>query len=200
MLANDKDFLATRVSYKLNLRGPSLTVQTACSTSLVAVQLACQALLAGQCDVALAGGVSINVPRVTGYLYEPGMILSPDGHCRAFDARAQGTVAGEGVGVVVLKRLREALADRDHVRAVILGAALNNDGSLKVGYTAPSVDGQAAVIALAHAMAGDRPRDDHLSRGPRHRNRARRSDRNRGADARHSGPPRSGGSSARSGP
>jgi acyl transferase domain-containing protein len=157
MLANDKDFLATRVSYKLNLRGPSLTVQTACSTSLVAVQLACQALLAGQCDVALAGGVSINVPRVTGYLYEPGMILSPDGHCRAFDARAQGTVAGEGVGVVVLKRLREALADRDHVRAVILGAALNNDGSLKVGYTAPSVDGQAAVITLAHAMAAIDP-------------------------------------------
>jgi acyl transferase domain-containing protein/acyl carrier protein len=157
MLANDKDFLATRVSYKLNLCGPGVTIQTACSTSLVAVQMACQALLARECDMALAGGVSINVPRVSGYLYEPGMILSPDGHCRAFDARAQGTVAGEGVGVVVLKRLREALADRDHVHAVIRGAAINNDGSLKVGYTAPSVDGQAAVIARAHAMAGVDP-------------------------------------------
>ena len=157
MLANDKDFLATRVCYKLNLRGPGVTIQTACSTSLVAVQMACQALLARECDMALAGGVSINVPRVTGYLYEPGMILSPDGHCRAFAAEAQGTVAGEGVGVVVLKRLREALADRDHIHAVIRGAAINNDGSLKVGYTAPSVDGQAAVIARAHAMAGVDP-------------------------------------------
>ena len=157
MLANDKDFLATRVCYKLNLRGPGVTIQTACSTSLVAVQMACQALLARECDMALAGGVSINVPRVTGYLYEPGMILSPDGHCRAFDAGAQGTVAGEGVGVVVLKRLREAVADGDHVHAVIRGAAINNDGSLKVGYTAPSVDGQAAVIARAHAMAGVDP-------------------------------------------
>jgi acyl transferase domain-containing protein/acyl carrier protein len=157
MLANDKDFLATRVSYKLNLKGPGVTIQTACSTSLVAVQMACQALLTRQCDLALAGGVSINVPRVTGYLYEPGMILSPDGHCRAFDARAQGTVAGEGAGVVVLKRLRDALGDGDHVRAVIRGAAVNNDGSLKVGYTAPSVDGQAAVISRAHAMAGFDP-------------------------------------------
>ncbi len=157
MLANDKDFLATRVSYKLNLCGPGVTIQTACSTSLVAVQMACQALLARQCDMALAGGVSINVPRVGGYLYEPGMILSPDGHCRAFDERAQGTVAGEGVGVVVLKRLREALADGDHVHAVIRGAAINNDGSLKVGYTAPSVDGQVTVISRAHAMAGIDP-------------------------------------------
>jgi acyl transferase domain-containing protein/acyl carrier protein len=157
MLANDKDFLATRVSYKLNLCGPGVTIQTACSTSLVAVQMACQALLARQCDMALAGGVSINVPRVGGYLYEPGMILSPDGHCRAFDERAQGTVAGEGVGVVVLKRLREALADGDHVHAVIRGAAINNDGSLKVGYTAPSVDGQATVIARANAMGGVDP-------------------------------------------
>jgi acyl transferase domain-containing protein/acyl carrier protein len=157
MLANDKDFLATRVSYKLNLCGPGVTIQTACSTSLVAVQMACQALLARQCDMALAGGVSINVPRVSGYLYEPGMILSPDGRCRAFDARAQGTVAGEGVGVVVLRRLRDALADGDHVHAVIRGAAINNDGSLKVGYTAPSVDGQAAVIVRAHAMAGVDP-------------------------------------------
>ena len=134
-----------------------MTIQTACSTSLVAVHVACQALLARECDMALAGGVSINVPRVSGYLYEAGMILSPDGHCRAFDAGAQGTVAGKGVGVVVLKRLREALADGDHVHAVIRGSAINNDGSLKVGYTAPSVDGQAAVIARAHAMAGVDP-------------------------------------------
>jgi acyl transferase domain-containing protein/acyl carrier protein len=153
LLANDKDFLTTRASYKLNLRGPSVAIQTACSTSLVAVQLACQGLIARQCDMALAGGVSVIVPRVGGYLYEQGMILSPDGHCRAFDAKAQGMVRGEGVGVVVLKRLRDAFADGDHIHAVIRGAALNNDGSLKVGYTAPSVDGQAEVIAMAHAMA-----------------------------------------------
>ena len=157
LLANDKDFLATRASYKLNLRGPGVTIQTACSTSLVAVQLACQSLLARQCDMALAGGVSVIAPRVGGYLYEAGMILSPDGHCRAFDAKARGTLAGEGVGVVVLKRLRDALADLDHIHAVIRGAALNNDGSLKVGYTAPSVDGQAQAIALAHAMADVEP-------------------------------------------
>src|SRR6185503_3603183 len=124
---------------------------------LVAVQMACQALLARECDMALAGGVSINLPRMTGYLYQPGMILSPDGHCRAFAAEAQGTVAGEGVGVVVLKRLGEALADRDHIHAVIEGTAINNDGSLKVGYTAPSVDGQAEVIARAQAAAGSDP-------------------------------------------
>jgi acyl transferase domain-containing protein/acyl carrier protein len=153
LLANDKDFLATRASYKLNLRGPGITIQTACSTSLVAVQLACQSLIARQCDMALAGGVSVIAPRVGGYLYEAGMILSPDGHCRAFDMNARGTVAGEGVGIVVLKRLQDALADGDHVHAVIRGAALNNDGSLKVGYTAPSVDGQAQAIAMAHAMA-----------------------------------------------
>jgi acyl transferase domain-containing protein/acyl carrier protein len=153
LLGHDKDFVATRVSYKLNLRGPALTVQTACSTSLVAVTLACQSLTSHQCDMALAGGVSIIAPRVSGYMYEAGMILSPDGHCRAFDARAKGTVLGEGVGVVVLKRLNDALADGDHIHAVLRAAALNNDGSLKVGYTAPSVDGQAEVIARAHAMA-----------------------------------------------
>jgi acyl transferase domain-containing protein len=153
LLTNDKDFLATRASYKLNLRGPGVTIQTACSTSLVAVQLACQSLIARQCDMALAGGVSVLAPRVSGYLYEAGMILSPDGHCRAFDINARGTVVGEGVGIVVLKRLEDALADRDHVHAVIRGAALNNDGSLKVGYTAPSVDGQTEAIAMAHALA-----------------------------------------------
>jgi acyl transferase domain-containing protein/acyl carrier protein len=154
MLCNDKDFMPTRVSYKLNLKGPSVVVQTACSTSLVAVQLACQSLLSYQCDIALAGGASIVVPHKAGYLYKEGMILSPDGRCRTFDAKAQGTVRGEGVGIVILKRLADALADRDCIHAVIRGGSINNDGSVKVGYTAPSVDGQAEVIAMAQAMAG----------------------------------------------
>lgn len=154
MIGNDKDFLATRVSYKLNLRGPSLTVQTACSTSLVAVHLAAQSLLNGECDMALAGGVSIRVPQKTGYLYQAGGIFSPDGHCRAFDAKAQGTMFGSGVGIVVLKRLPDALADGDFIHAVIKGSAINNDGSLKVGYTAPAVDSQAEVIAEVHALIG----------------------------------------------
>ncbi|MDF5707241.1 MAG: beta-ketoacyl synthase N-terminal-like domain-containing protein [Nostoc sp. S4] len=153
MIANDKDFLPTRVSYKLNLQGPSVSVQTACSTSLVAVHMACQSLLNGECNMALAGGASIRVPEKTGYLYHEGMILSPDGHCRAFDAQAQGTVGGNGVGIVVLKRLEDAIADRDCIHAVIKGSAINNDGSLKIGYTAPSVDGQAAVISEAQAVA-----------------------------------------------
>ncbi len=156
-IGNDKDFLATRVSYKLNLTGPSLTVQTACSTSLVAISLACQSLLNYQCDMALAGGVSINILQKTGYLYEKGGILSPDGHCRAFDAKAQGTAIGNGVGIVVLKRLEDALADGDCIHAVIKGSAVNNDGSLKIGYTAPSVDGQAEVIAEAMMLAGVEP-------------------------------------------
>ncbi|MBV9578635.1 MAG: type I polyketide synthase, partial [Chloroflexi bacterium] len=157
MLASDKDFLTTRASYKLNLRGPSINVQSACSTSLVAVQLACQSLLNYQCDLALAGGVSVGSPRAAGHLYQPGMILSPDGHCRAFDADGRGIVAGEGAGLVVLKRLSEALAEGDRIHAIIRGAAINNDGSQKVGYTAPSVDGQAEVIAMAHAVAGVEP-------------------------------------------
>ncbi|HEX5715599.1 MAG TPA: amino acid adenylation domain-containing protein, partial [Thermoanaerobaculia bacterium] len=148
-ISNDKDFVPTRTSYKLDLRGPSVTVQTACSTSLVAVHLACQALLSGDCDMALAGGVAIRAPQATGYLHEEGGILSPDGHCRAFDARAQGTVLGNGVGIVVLKPLARALADGDTIRAVIKGTAINNDGALKIGYTAPSVEGQARVIAEA---------------------------------------------------
>lgn len=153
-IGNDKDFLTTRVSYKLNLKGASIDVQTACSTSLVAVHLACQSLLNYECDMAIAGGVSIGVPQKTGYLYQEGMILSPDGFCRAFDAKAQGTIGGEGVGVVILKRLTDALADGDCIRAVIKGSAINNDGSLKAGYTAPSIDGQAEVIATAQAAAG----------------------------------------------
>ena len=154
MLGNDRDFFATRVAYKLNLRGPCLTLQTACSTSLVAVHTACQALLTCECDMALAGGATIKVPQQSGYYYEEGGIYSPDGHCRAFDGAARGTVGGSGVGVVVLKRLQDALADRDRVDAVILGSAVNNDGASKVGYTAPSVDGQAEVIAAAQALAG----------------------------------------------
>jgi acyl transferase domain-containing protein/thioesterase domain-containing protein/acyl carrier protein len=152
-IGSDKDHLATRVSYKLNLDGPSVVVQTACSTSLVAVHLACQSLLGGECDVALAGGVSVIVPQKVGHVYQEGGIYSPDGHCRAFDARAQGTVFGNGVGIVVLKRLQDALAEGDCIHAVIKGSAINNDGSSKVGYTAPSVEGQARVIARALAMA-----------------------------------------------
>ncbi|WP_224245440.1 type I polyketide synthase [Hyalangium gracile] len=154
ILGNDKDHLTTRVAYKLNLRGPAITVQTACSTSLVAVQLACQSLLDFQCDMALAGGVSVAFPVGTGYQPQEGHILSPDGHCRAFDAAARGTVPADGLGVVVLKRLEDALAAGDSIRAVILAAAVNNDGSKKVGYTAPSIDGQAEVIQTALALAG----------------------------------------------
>src|SRR5947209_578696 len=154
IIGNDKDFLSTRVSYKLNLKGPSLTVQSACSTSLVAVHMACQSLLGYQCDMALAGGVSVNPSHKGGYFYQEGGILSPDGHCRAFDAGAQGMVAGSGVGVVVLKRLEEAVADGDTIHAIIKGSAINNDGSLKIGFTAPSVSGQAKVIAEAQAVAG----------------------------------------------
>jgi acyl transferase domain-containing protein len=153
LLLNDKDFLALQTSYRLNLRGPSLGVQSACSTSLVAVHLACQSLLGGECDMALAGGVSINTPQGTGYLFEEGGILSPDGHCRAFAAGAQGTVPGAGAAVVVLKRLADALADGDRVQAVVKGSAVNNDGLHKAGFTAPSVDGQARVVREALAVA-----------------------------------------------
>src|SRR6185295_9950535 len=140
--------------YKLDLKGASYAVQCACSTSLVAVHHACQALLDQECDMALAGGVSINVGQRRGYRYQEDSILSPDGHCRAFDAAARGTVFGGGAGVVVLKRLEDAVRDRDTIRAVILGSAVNNDGAHKVGYTAPSVEGQAEVIAEALSVAG----------------------------------------------
>ncbi len=157
LLGNNKDSLPTYVSYKLNLKGPSVNVQTTCSTSLVSVHLACQSLLSGECDIALAGGVSVRVPQKAGYFYQEGGISSPDGHCRAFDAKAQGTVSGDGVGIVVLKRLVNALADGDCIHAIIKGSAINNDGSVKVGYTAPSVDGQAAVISEAQAIAAIEP-------------------------------------------
>jgi acyl transferase domain-containing protein/acyl carrier protein len=157
IVGNEKDFLATRLSYKLNLRGPSVAVQTACSTGLVAVHIACQSLLNYECDLALAGGVAIQADQPAGYFYQEGGIMSPDGHCRAFDAAAQGTIFGSGVGVVVLKRLNDALADGDSIAAVIKGSAINNDGALKVGYTAPSVSGQATVIAEALSAAGVAP-------------------------------------------
>lgn len=157
MLGNDKDFLCTRVSYKLNLNGPAMVVQTACSTSLVAVHTACQALLSEECDAALAGGVSLSRYGNQGYFYHEGMIMSPDGHCRAFDADAAGTVQGQGCGVVLLKRLDDALRDNDHIYAVISGSATNNDGSNKTGYTAPSVEGQAKAIRLAQASANLSP-------------------------------------------
>lgn len=156
-LSNDKDFLATRVAYKLGLEGPALTVQTACSTSLVAVACACQSLLTGDSDLALAGGVTLRLPLGAGYLYQEEGILSPDGHCRAFDAGAAGTVPGSGVGVVVLERLEDALAAGHPVRAVIAGWATNNDGSAKAGYTAPRGEGQARVVAEALALAGVEP-------------------------------------------
>ncbi|HZF07417.1 MAG TPA: amino acid adenylation domain-containing protein, partial [Thermoanaerobaculia bacterium] len=154
MLASGGDFLSTRISYKLGLKGPSLTVQTACSTSLVAVHLAVQSLLNGECDMALAGGVRLLVPRKGGHQYQPGSIFSQDGHCRPFDGSATGTTEGEGVGLVVLRRLVDAVAEGDHVHAVILGSAVNNDGEGKLGYTVPSVDGQSEVIALAQALGG----------------------------------------------
>lgn len=156
-LGNNKDYVPTRVSYKLNLRGPSININTACSSSLVAVHVACQSLLDYQCDMALAGGVGIQVPQVQGYLYHESGILSPDGHCRAFDAEARGTISGNGVGIVVLKRLEEAINDGDTIHAVICGSAINNDGSDKVGFTAPSVNGQAEVIVEALALSEIHP-------------------------------------------
>jgi phthiocerol/phenolphthiocerol synthesis type-I polyketide synthase E len=152
-MGNDKDFLATRAAFKMGLEGPAVVVQTACSTSLVAVHMACQALLGGDCEMALVGGSSVTAQTHPGYVYQPGSILSPDGHCRAFDADARGTVAGNGVAVAALKRLEDALADGDTVHAVILASAINNDGSAKIGFTAPRVEGQAAAIRAAHAAA-----------------------------------------------
>jgi amino acid adenylation domain-containing protein len=156
-LGTDKDFLATRASYLLDLKGPSLAVQTACSTSLVAVHLACRSLRDGECDLALAGGVSIAVPQVEGYVYQEGGITSPDGLCRPFDAAAAGTVSGSGVGFVVLARLADALENGDRIVAVIRGSAINNDGAAKVGYTAPGIEGQSTAIAAALADSGVEP-------------------------------------------
>ncbi|MES1243432.1 MAG: SDR family oxidoreductase [Acidobacteriota bacterium] len=157
LIGNEKDAVTTKVSYKLDLKGPSLAVQTFCSTSLVAVHLACQGLLNGECDMALAGGVSIILPQKSGYHYQEGGIGSVDGHIRAFDAKASGIVFGNGLGVVVLKRLEDALADGDRVHAVIKASAVNNDGSIKAGYTATSVDGQAEVVSAALEISGIHP-------------------------------------------
>lgn len=158
LIGNEKDYLANRISYKLDLRGPSVVVQSACSTSLLAVHVATRALFAGECDMALAGGVSVEFPQDAGYTYQQGGILSPDGHCRPFSADAAGTVRGNGVGLVVLRRLADALADGDTVYAVIRGTATNNDGAAKVGYAAPSIEGQSRVIRAAQSIAGVEPR------------------------------------------
>lgn len=157
VINNDRDFLATRASFLLNLRGPAIVVQSACSSSLVAIHLACQSLNYGDCDMALAGGVAIRLPQKAGYMYAEGSIFSSDGHCRPFDAKASGTLGGNGAGIVVLKRLADALRDGDEIRAVIRGSAINNDGSVKIGYTAPSVDGQSKAIAEALAISGVEP-------------------------------------------
>ncbi len=157
LLASGKDFLTTRVSYKLQLEGPSVDIQTACSTSLVAVHFAYRSLLGGECDIALAGGVAISASQKSGYFYQEGGISSPDGHCRAFDAEAQGSVGGNGVGIVVLKRLEDALVDGDCIHAVIKGSAINNDGAVKVSYTAPRIDTQAKVIRAAQIIAEVEP-------------------------------------------
>ncbi|HCE72561.1 MAG TPA: beta-ketoacyl synthase, partial [Ruegeria sp.] len=152
-IGNDSDSLASTVSYKLNLRGPSVAVQTFCSTSLVATHLACQSLLTYESDIALAGGVAFMFPQDTGYLYEEGGILSPDGRCRTFDANAQGSIMGNGVGIVALKRVEDALNDGDTIYAIIRGSAVNNDGVRKVGYTAPGLNGQVGVIMTAQSRA-----------------------------------------------
>jgi amino acid adenylation domain-containing protein len=157
MMGSSPDFLSTRVSYKLNLRGPSFTMQSGCSTSLLAVTQACQALLTYQADMALAGGTSITFPQKRGSLYQEGGMTSPDGHCRTFDADAMGTVFGSGVAVVLLKRLEDAVRDGDQIYAVISGFAANNDGSAKIGYTAPSIEGQSQCISLAYETAGVDP-------------------------------------------
>ena len=153
LIGNDKDYLATHVSYKLNLHGPSMSIQTACSTSLVAIHTACQSLLNGECDIAIAGGVAVSVPQPAGYFYQEGAYFSPDGSCRSFSADARGTVFSSGAGVVVLKRLEDALRDGDCIDAIVKGSAINNDGAAKVGFTAPSVEGQARAISEALAIA-----------------------------------------------
>ena len=153
-MGQEKDFLPTRVSYKLNLTGPSINIQTACSTSLVAVHQAINSLLRGECELALAGGVSIRVPQKTGYIAQNNGIFSPDGHCKAFDADAEGAVFGNGAGIVVLKRLADAIADHDHIYAVIKGSSVNNDGWQKVSYAAPNLEAQASVVSQALAKAG----------------------------------------------
>jgi acyl transferase domain-containing protein/acyl carrier protein len=157
LVGNQNDFLCTRVAYQFDLRGPAIAVQTACSTATVATHLACQSLIRGECDMCLAGGVQIRVPQGMGYLYQEGGFPSPDGHCRSFDAKGQGNVHGNGAGVLLLKRLADAVRDGDHIHAIIKGSALSNDGSVKVGFTAPGVDGQVRAAAEALAVSGIHP-------------------------------------------
>lgn len=159
LLSNEKDYLSTRISYKLNLTGPSMSIQTACSSSLVAVHMACMSLLLEECEMAIAGGVSIDVPQKSGYEYLQGHILSPDGHCRVFDQRAKGTVFSQGVGLVLLKPLKHAIRDHDHIHAVIRGSAVNNDGATKSGFTAQSIERQVDVIQKAIQLSGLKPED-----------------------------------------
>ena len=188
MMGNEKDYLATRVSYKLDLRGPALNLQTACSTSLVAVGTAVQSLLNYQCDMALAGGVSITLPQKRGYLYQEGGITSPDGHCRTFDESAAGTVFSNGVGIVTLRRLSDALEDGDTIYAVIKGAGMNNDGASKVSFTAPERRRTRRRHRPGPGACRDRSADDLLRRGPRNRHTARRSRRDRRASPRRFAP------------
>jgi acyl transferase domain-containing protein/thioesterase domain-containing protein len=156
-IGNAPDYLASRVAYKLNLKGPAMTIQTACSTSLVAIHQACQAILNEDCDIAMAGGVSLGIPGKSGHLFSPGLIYSPDGRCKPFDAGANGIVRGQGAGIVILKRLSDAIADHDHIYGTILSSAINNDGADKIGFTAPGVAGQEKVIRAAQQKAGVSP-------------------------------------------
>src|SRR5262249_43404780 len=149
---NDKDFMTGQVAYLLNLRGPAIAVQTACSTSLVATHLACQALLSRDCDIALAGGVSVRVPLSAGYLAPEGAMFSPEGRCRPFDAAARGTLPGDGCAIVALRRLSDAIADGDHIRAIVRATAINNDGRNKLSFTAPSPEGQMQAIIAAQTL------------------------------------------------
>jgi acyl transferase domain-containing protein len=152
-LANDKDFLATRLSYKLNLNGPSMSIQSACSTSLVAVHVAVQSIVSGDCDMAIAGAANVRVPHCAGYLFQEGGIFSADGHCRPFDASGSGVVFGSGAGIVVLKLLESAIRDNDNIRAVIKGSAVNNDGGSKLSFSASGVTGQYRCISEAIAIS-----------------------------------------------
>ena len=178
-LQNDKDYLATKVAHQFNLRGPALSVQTACSSALVAVHLACQSILNGECEMALAGGASLRIPHHVGYWYEPGSMVSATGHCRPFDVRSDGTIFGSGVGVVVLKPLQDAVDDGDRIHAVIRGSAINNDGSTKMTYAAPNAAGQADVIAEAQAIAEVDASTRELHRDSWHRYAVGGPDRNR---------------------
>ena len=179
---NDKDFLSTRVSYKFNLKGPSFTIQSACSSSLLAIHQACQTLRLGECDMMLVGGSVVRIPQVEGYMAERRNVHSLDGHCRPFDSVGQGTIFGSGIGAVLLKPLQQAVADRDHIFAVIKGTAANNDGSAKSSYTAPSLGQQSQAVTDALEAAGRKRRQRRLYRMPRDRYNSRRPAGDRSAE------------------